>query len=168
MWKNAVHQSVHFFHVNKSLAILETTLRVKDENCDYDIHLTTLRHTPLGKALSGFAAIRNDVEHGLISRLSGFLTMLSPARKEAVVESHNHVFAIGLQDLWVRNALVAFAAFAFSARDESLRGLAYNAYQRSIKEVQTRILLPNYAAYSEELLVATMFLGLVEVSHPEW
>lgn len=165
MWKSANNPSIHFFHVNKSLAILETTLRVKDENCDYVSHYPSFGHTPLGRAISGFVAIRNDIEYGLLRRLSGFLTMLSPSKKEEVMESHNHVFGIGLQNMWVRNGLIAFAAFAFSARGENLRGLAYNAYQLSIKEVQTQIAMPNYADYSEELLVATLFLGLIEVSH---
>lgn len=167
MWKSANNPSVHVFYVNKSLAALEVTLRFKDENCGYASQYLSQEHTPLVKTLSSFTRIRNEVEYELLSGLSGFLTMLSPSKKDEVTESHNHVFALGLHNIWVRDALVAFSAFAFSARDHTLRGLAYNSYQSSIKEVQRRIAMQNCMDYSEELLVATMFLGLVEVSYAQ-
>lgn len=100
----------------------------------------------------------------LLTKLATFLTMLSPSKQDLIATSNAHVFCIGLEKLWVRDALVAFAAFAFSARDSNLRPVSYRAYQRAISQVQQQIRCFDWFEDRDELLVASLFLGMIEVS----
>lgn len=81
-----------------------------------------------------------------------------------VSESYTHVYQVGFQQLWVRDAIIAFTAFAFFTRDRSLRALTYKSYQLATREVCSNIMQPGYAENAEDLLIVTLFLGLMEVS----
>lgn len=77
---------------------------------------------------------------------------------------HTHVFRVGLQNLWVRDGLLAFSAFVLSNRAQSLRAMAYEYYSKSVARVQKEMMSGQLHENMDQMLITTLFLGLIEVS----
>lgn len=156
---------IHFLPSNQRLASLSVSLRSHSEVCNYVVssvsqgYLTYPRLSPD----PGYPPLRNVTEHRLIETLVGFLTMLMAPQIQPSKPDHRHVFGAALKEPWIRDTLLAFSAFVSSARDESLRTIAYRYYSSSIQQVQQRIGDQIDATRREELLIATLFLGMFEV-----
>lgn len=89
--------------------------------------------------------------------------MLASPKAQNYHIDHSHVFTVALQNLRVRDALVAFTAFMMSPRIGSLRAYAYKHYNMAVGYVQREISNQRHVDKVDELLVITVFLGMMEV-----
>lgn len=151
-----------YLPVNTALSKVDAIVRARDETCiyAYDIPPSASPHYILSP---GYKGIRNETEEMLLTKLGTFLTMLSPSKQDMITASNTHLFCVGLEELWVRDALVAFAAFAFSPRYSNLRSISYKAYERAICQVQYQIRRFDWFEHGDKLLIASLFLGMIEV-----
>lgn len=165
IWRGKNNLVTHLMSGNKVLNTTQAMMRVHDEQVDYPASpFAALNLSYPQKAVScGHVPLRTETEHRLLQMLPGFLDMFILPRTRLLQPDYSHEYAVALQTSWVRNALVAFSAFVASARDSSLRLVAYENYQAAVRSVQQIVAWSTYTDVREELLIATLFLGLMEV-----
>lgn len=117
---------------------------------------------------NGFASLRGADEQVLLMRLTGFLQGLLKPQMQADDSHVSHAITVGLESLWVRDALLAFMSFICSARIVQGRVNAYVHYARALKGIRSCIDTIDSSHDKERLLVACLFLGMVEVNIRQW
>lgn len=166
VWAGSDEVAKYLINSSKILSDISMTLWLHPEICSYEQHVLLPDNLQsLSYSLSpGFVPIRSQTKHYLLTKLAGFLNMLISSKVQLSISDHDHVFAAGLQNLSVRNAMIAFSAFVSSARMQSLRLTAYEHYHKSIRNVRNMVTRLHSSRDAEEMLIASLFLGMIEVS----
>lgn len=165
IWAEPGKINPNFLPAGKVLRAIDVTLRSQSEfssliptQSDVMFHVC-----PRLAISSGYPPLRNSNEHQLLLYLSSVWSLTTSPKPKTVQPDYSPILALSLETLWVRESLVALAAFLTSFRDETYRKQARDRYHSAIGQAEERLRSSNYLDYWQEVLVAQYLLAWIEV-----
>lgn len=163
IWRGFDNAAIHVLPSSKALGRVHDALHKQDEMRTFTMSGASPANQccPRLAISHGCVPLRSSTEHKLLVNLNSFLNMLTLSESN---RDHTHILRVGMQTLWVRDAMLAFSAYVLSARTQPLRTTAYQYYSASVATVQKKVQPGQLFSERENLLVATLFLAMMDVS----
>lgn len=168
VWPGRTHFDARYLESNTILGNLYASLFLQGEAVDCTPKHFTGHILPCpARSLSpGYPPLRDAEEHRSLVKLAAYLSMLTFNRRSNEEVSSGFEFAVALQEVWVRDALLAFAVFVSGGKDRNKIWAKVSPYYSSAtKSVRHYVAHGPDESRMEQLLVASQFLGMIDVSH---
>lgn len=112
----------------------------------------------------GHQPLHSEQEDRLLEILSAYLVSSTSSHVPLTNRALTHEFSVALQEPWVRAPLFALGALIAVARGNISHTEAYERYDVAIKTVQKKFLKRDTREEKEQLLIAIVFMSMLEVS----